>query len=70
MKIKKTYQEPKSEVIKINGNALMEVWSIPIDNDPDHGIGAGDEDDIGAKEGFFEEDDDLLEYKSPKLWND
>ena len=35
----------------------MEVWSIPIDDD-DPGIGPGQEDEIGAKQGGFFDDSD------------
>lgn len=56
--MKKTaYMKPLTEVIKVNGNALMETWSIGVDNDPGHAIGPGDEDDIGAKQGFFSNED-------------
>lgn len=56
--MKKTaYMKPLIEVIKVNGNALMETWSIGVDNDPNHGIGVGQEGDIGAKQGFFDEED-------------
>lgn len=55
---KKTYTEPLTEVVKLEVNSLMETWSIGVDNDPSHGIGPGDEDDIGAKQGFFDEEDD------------
>jgi len=56
--MKKTYIQPELEVLSMGyGAHLMEVWSIGIDpNDP--GIGPGDEDDIGAKQGFFDEEDD------------
>lgn len=55
---KKTYTEPLTEVVKLEVNSLMETWSIGVDNDPNHSIGAGQEDDIGAKQGFFDEEDD------------
>lgn len=55
---KKTYTEPLTEVVKLEVNYLMETWSIGVDNDPNHGIGDGQEDDIGAKQGFFDEEDD------------
>lgn len=37
--MKKTaYIKPLIEVVEVDGNALMEVWSIGIDNDPGHSI--------------------------------
>ena len=54
---KKTYMKPLTEVVKLESNSLMETWSIGVDNDPNHGIGAGQEGDIGAKQGFFDEED-------------
>ena len=64
---KKTYIKPLTEAIKVNVNSLMEIWSIGVGNNLDHGIGAGDEDDIGAKRGFFSDDEELPNY-SP--WED
>ena len=64
---KKTYIKPLTEAIKVNVNSLMEIWSIGVDNNLDHGIGTGDEDDIGAKRGFFSDDEELPNY-SP--WED
>ncbi|RRD01934.1 hypothetical protein [Prevotella sp. OH937_COT-195] len=53
------YIKPEMEIVNVQGNALMEHWSIGIDpNDP--GIGPGEEDEIGAKEGFFDDEDDDL----------
>ena len=52
----------------MNGNSLMETWSIGVDNDPDHGIGAGQEDDIGAKPGFFSDED--WEKPAFNVWED
>ena len=54
---KKKYQRPELEVVYIESSSLMEVWSIPIDDD-DPGIGPGQEDEIGAKQGGFFEDSD------------
>ena len=54
---KKTYMKPLTEVVKLESNSLMETWSIGVDNDPNHGIGAGQEGDIGAKQGFFDEEE-------------
>jgi len=56
--MKKTaYMRPLIEVVEVDGNALMEIWSVGIDNDPGHSINPGDEEDIGAKEGSFEYED-------------
>lgn len=52
---KKKYQRPELEVVYIESSSLMEVWSIPIDDD-DPGIGPGQEDEIGAKQGGFFDD--------------
>ena len=54
---KKKYQRPELEVVYIESSSLMEVWSIPIDDD-DPGIGPGQEDEIGAKQGGFFDDSD------------
>lgn len=54
---KKKYQLPELEVVYIESSSLMEVWSIPIDDD-DPGIGPGQEDEIGAKQGGFFDDSD------------
>lgn len=64
---KKAYMKPLTEAIEVKVNSLMEVWSIGIDNNPDHAIGAGGEGDIGAKQGFFSDDEELPNY-SP--WED
>ena len=53
-------------MVEVNGNALMEVWSVGIDNDPDHSIKPGEEDDIGAKESWFF-NEDMSSYNS---WED
>ncbi|MGP1418085.1 MAG: hypothetical protein ACTTKN_12235 [Phocaeicola sp.] len=64
--MKKTaYIKPFTEVVKINGNALMESWSIGVDNDPGHAINPGEEDDIGAKKDFFFEN-----TFNKSLWED
>lgn len=69
--MKKTaYMKPLIEVIKVNGNALMETWSIGVDNDPNHGIGAGQEGDIGAKQGFFDEEDENWGKQGVRVWED
>ena len=52
--MKKVYMRPSIETVLMDEAPLMEKWSIEIDNDPDHGIGPGDEDDIGAKPGFLD----------------
>lgn len=54
---KKKYQRPELEVVYIESSSLMEVWSIPFDDD-DPGIGPGQEDEIGAKQGGFFDDSD------------
>ena len=65
--MKKTvYMKPLIEVIKVNSEALMEKWSVGIDNDPDHGIKPGEENDIGAKEGWFF-NEEMSSYNS---WED
>lgn len=67
----KTYVKPETEVIRLQGSLLMDTWSIGIDNDPDHGIGPGDEDDIGAKKGFFDNDvEDNTPLYRYNLWED
>jgi len=33
----------------------MEAWSIGISNDPNESIGAGEENDIGAKRDMFDD---------------
>lgn len=67
-RMKKTvYAKPFTEVIAVNDNALMETWSIGVDND--HTIGPGDEDDIGAKKGWFiDEPENNLKNYNP--WED
>lgn len=68
--MKKTaYMKPLTEVIRVNGNALMETWSIGVDNDPNHAIGPGNEGDIGAKKGWFEEEPDW-EVQNYSPWDD
>lgn len=58
-----SYIKPEIEVINVQGYALMDHWSIGIDpNDP--GIGPGDEDDIGAKHGEFDEGWEAEDFKS------
>lgn len=51
---KKEYIQPKAEVVLINGDTLMdgEWWSVQVN--PREEI---EDDDIGAKEGAFDEDD-------------
>lgn len=66
---KKAYMKPLTEAIEVKANSLMEVWSIGIDNNPDHGIGAGDEDDIGAKQGFFFDNEEEIGSQSKGLWD-
>lgn len=65
--MKKTaYMRPLIEVVEVDGNALMEIWSVGIDNDPGHSINPGDEEDIGAKEGWFF-NEEMSSYNS---WED
>lgn len=61
---KKAYIQPEAEVIVINGGTVMgdEWWSVAVD--PDQEI---EDDDIGAKRGFFDNGEDLPSY-SP--WED
>lgn len=61
---KKKYQRPELDVIYIESSPLMEIWSIPIDDD-DPGIGPGQEDEIGAKQvGFSDEEwDNTVDFK-------
>lgn len=68
--MKKQYIKPEVEVVKVNGNALMETWSIGVDNDPNHGIGPGNEDDIGAKQGFFFDNWEETGSRNKNLWDD
>lgn len=51
---KKEYIQPKAEVVFVNGDTLMngEWWSVQVN--PGEEI---EDDDIGAKEGSFDEDD-------------
>lgn len=51
---KNKYIRPEIETIAITEDVLMETWSIAVDNDPNHAIGPGDEEDIGAKRNFFD----------------
>lgn len=67
---KKTYTEPLTEVVKLEVNSLMETWSIGVDNDPNHSIGAGQEDDIGAKQGFFLNEEDDWAKPGFNAWED
>ncbi len=67
---KTAYTKPLIEVIRVNGNALMETWSIGVDNDPNHGIGPGDEGDIGAKKGYFFDDEDAWPDTHKNMWDD
>lgn len=65
---KRKYQCPVTEIVSMEVNNLMEVWSIPIDND-DPGIGPGQEGDIGAKQGIFE-DNSNWGVENFKPWED
>lgn len=59
---KKEYIQPKAEVVIVNGDTLMdgEWWSVQVN--PEEEI---EDDDIGAKEGSFDEDDwGLSSFKS------
>ncbi len=63
------YIKPEIGIIKISGNVLMDTWSIGVDNDPDHAIIPGEEDDIGAKQGFLDEEDERG-WAGRSLWED
>ncbi|HEY9551611.1 MAG TPA: hypothetical protein VIQ97_04935 [Prevotella sp.] len=52
---KKEYITPRTEVITLESYLLMEAWSIGISNDPNESIGAGEENDIGAKRDMFDD---------------
>ena len=67
---KTAYTKPLIEVIRVNGNALMETWSIGVDNDPNHAIGSGDEDDIGAKKVHVFDDEDAWPDTHKNVWDD
>lgn len=67
---KTAYTKPLIEVIRMDGDALMEKWSIGVDNDPGHAIGPGDEGDIGAKQGSFFDEADSWGGNSRSLWDD
>ncbi|MCI7598881.1 MAG: hypothetical protein SOY06_02185 [Prevotella sp.] len=66
---KTAYRKPLIEAIRVNGNALMETWTIGVDNDPNHAIGPGDEGDIGAKQGWFGNEEDWP-HPDNKIWDD
>lgn len=65
---KKEYMQPKSEVIAINGDTMMDGgqwWSVQVN--PDEEI---EDDDIDAKQGFFSDDDESWGRQGVRVWED
>lgn len=61
---KKEYIQPVANVIAVNGDTLMdgEWWSVQVNSGEEI-----DDDDIGAKQGFFSDDEEKPSYNP---WED
>lgn len=65
--MKKEYIQPQTEVVFLNGDTLMdgEWWSVGVD--PNEEI---EDDDIGAKPGFFFDEEGGWGNSSKNIWDD